>query len=187
MLRGVVSNSALARRSPLAGCRPGVELAVACAKRRNYYASDAPKTDPAIGIEKERIAVGELLRANCTTGNSSPASAITWKLNGNLVSTLSLSLTFSLSLSLASPPKSLYIIRPRAVATWPYWMIKVPRGTPVVSTSISPTCPPTPSVLLRSIYLFTVFRWARWHGGVSYCGNCFIGEGYGARRRGEGR
>ncbi|KAK1122698.1 hypothetical protein K0M31_009142 [Melipona bicolor] len=69
----------------LAGCRPGVELAVACAKRRNYYASDAPKTDPAIDIEKERIAVGEWLRANCTTGNSSPASAITWKLNGNLV------------------------------------------------------------------------------------------------------
>ncbi|XP_017754421.1 PREDICTED: uncharacterized protein LOC108546709 [Eufriesea mexicana] len=46
---------------------------------------DAPKTDPTIGIEKERIAVGELLRANCTTGNSRPASAITWKLNGDLI------------------------------------------------------------------------------------------------------
>ncbi|KZC12415.1 hypothetical protein WN55_03952 [Dufourea novaeangliae] len=46
---------------------------------------DAPKTDPTIGIEKERIAVGEIFRANCTTGNSRPASAITWKLNGELV------------------------------------------------------------------------------------------------------
>ncbi|XP_076758815.1 uncharacterized protein LOC143428082 [Xylocopa sonorina] len=46
---------------------------------------DAPKTDPAIGIEKDRIAVGELLRANCTTGSSRPASYITWKLNGDLI------------------------------------------------------------------------------------------------------
>lgn len=120
----------------LAGCRPGVELAVACAKRRNYYASDAPKTDPVIGIEKERIAADERLRANCTTGNSSPASAITWKLNGELVSTLFLSLPLS---PLLHHP-SLYI-RPRAVATWPYWMIKVPRGTPVVSASIPQPLP----------------------------------------------
>ncbi|XP_043265561.1 uncharacterized protein LOC122405113 [Colletes gigas] len=51
---------------------------------------DAPKTDPTIGIQKERIAVGETLRANCTTGNSSPASAITWKLNGDLIANDSL-------------------------------------------------------------------------------------------------
>ncbi|XP_076629889.1 uncharacterized protein LOC143346040 [Colletes latitarsis] len=51
---------------------------------------DAPKTDPTIGIQKERIAVGETLRANCTTGNSSPASAITWKLNGDLITNDSL-------------------------------------------------------------------------------------------------
>ncbi|XP_043526593.1 uncharacterized protein LOC122537478 [Frieseomelitta varia] len=54
-------------------------------KRARMEVVDAPKTDPAIGIEKERIAVGEQLRANCTTGNSSPASAITWKLNGDLI------------------------------------------------------------------------------------------------------
>ncbi|KAK9305758.1 hypothetical protein QLX08_003284 [Tetragonisca angustula] len=54
-------------------------------KRARMEVVDAPKTDPAIGIEKERIAVGERLRANCTTGNSSPASAITWNLNGNLI------------------------------------------------------------------------------------------------------
>lgn len=58
---------------------------------------DAPKTDPTIDTEKERIAVGELLRANCTTGNSRPASAITWKLNKDLVSILSLSLSRVLS------------------------------------------------------------------------------------------
>ncbi|CAK9795268.1 hypothetical protein ANTPLA_LOCUS306 [Anthophora plagiata] len=54
-------------------------------KRARMEVVDAPKTDPMIGIEKERIAVGELLRANCTTGSSRPASAITWKLNGNLI------------------------------------------------------------------------------------------------------
>ncbi|XP_050483614.1 uncharacterized protein LOC126870171 [Bombus huntii] len=51
---------------------------------------DAPKTDPTIGIEKERIAVGELLRANCTTGNSRPASAITWKLNKDIITNSSM-------------------------------------------------------------------------------------------------
>lgn len=106
----------------VAGFTPGVELAVACAKQRNYYALDAPKTDPTIGIEKERIAVGELLRANCTTGNSRPASAITWKLNKDLVS---ISSEFSHALFQAA----IYVC-PRAVATWPYWMIKVPQGTP---------------------------------------------------------
>jgi len=59
---------------------------VACAKRRNYYASDAPKTDPTIRTEKERIAVGETLRVNCISGRSRPASAVTWKLNGDRVS-----------------------------------------------------------------------------------------------------
>lgn len=84
---------------------------------------DAPKTDPTIDTEKERIAVGELLRANCTTGNSRPASAITWKLNKDLVSIL------SLSLSLVSCP--------RRVATWPYSMIK---GTfPSVPFTFSPS------------------------------------------------
>ncbi|OAD58893.1 hypothetical protein WN48_10078 [Eufriesea mexicana] len=60
-------------------------LGLAAESRNCETCDDAPKTDPTIGIEKERIAVGELLRANCTTGNSRPASAITWKLNGDLV------------------------------------------------------------------------------------------------------
>ncbi|XP_076650410.1 uncharacterized protein LOC143357729 [Halictus rubicundus] len=51
-------------------------------KRAKMEVVDAPKTDPTIDIEKERIAVGEIFRANCTTGNSRPASNITWKLNG---------------------------------------------------------------------------------------------------------
>lgn len=46
---------------------------------------DAPRTDPIIDTEKERISVGEVFRANCTTGNSRPAPAITWKLNGDLI------------------------------------------------------------------------------------------------------
>nr|XP_034179945.1 uncharacterized protein LOC117604202 [Osmia lignaria] len=54
-------------------------------ERANMEVVDAPRTDPTIGIEKDRIAVGEMLRANCTTGKSRPASDITWKLNGDLI------------------------------------------------------------------------------------------------------
>jgi len=75
-----------ARRWRVARCRVSAVAAVACAKRRNYYALDAPKTDPTIHTEKERIAVGETLRVNCISGRSRPASAVTWKLNGNRVS-----------------------------------------------------------------------------------------------------
>ncbi|XP_014603275.1 PREDICTED: synaptogenesis protein syg-2-like isoform X1 [Polistes canadensis] len=52
-------------------------------KRAEMMVVDAPKTDPTIGSEKERVAVGETLRANCTSGASRPASAITWILNGD--------------------------------------------------------------------------------------------------------
>ncbi|RLU26153.1 hypothetical protein DMN91_002319 [Ooceraea biroi] len=46
---------------------------------------DAPKTDPTIRTEKERIVVGETLRVNCITGSSRPAPSVTWKLNGNRI------------------------------------------------------------------------------------------------------
>ncbi|KAM0730749.1 hypothetical protein ACS0PU_003078 [Formica fusca] len=42
---------------------------------------NAPKTDPTIRTEKERIAVGETLRVNCSSGESRPAPVVTWKLN----------------------------------------------------------------------------------------------------------
>ncbi|EFN74801.1 hypothetical protein EAG_05109 [Camponotus floridanus] len=44
---------------------------------------DAPKTDPTIRTEKDRIAVRETLRVNCSSGDSRPAPTITWKLNGD--------------------------------------------------------------------------------------------------------
>ncbi|XP_070154764.1 uncharacterized protein [Polyergus mexicanus] len=44
---------------------------------------NAPKTDPTIRTEKERIAVGETLRVNCSSGESRPAPVVTWKLNGD--------------------------------------------------------------------------------------------------------
>ncbi|KYN11282.1 hypothetical protein ALC57_16572 [Trachymyrmex cornetzi] len=47
--------------------------------------SNAPKTGPAIRTEKERIAVGEMLRANCTSDKSRPAPDVTWKLNGETI------------------------------------------------------------------------------------------------------
>lgn len=62
-------------------------------QRARMEVVDAPKTDPTIGIEKERITVGETLRANCTSGSSRPASAITWKLNGDLIANDSLQYT----------------------------------------------------------------------------------------------
>ncbi|KAI4504213.1 hypothetical protein M0802_000684 [Mischocyttarus mexicanus] len=51
-------------------------------RRAKMIVVDAPKTDPIIGSEKERIAVGEILRANCTSGASHPSTNITWMLNG---------------------------------------------------------------------------------------------------------
>ncbi|XP_011164999.1 uncharacterized protein LOC105199549 isoform X1 [Solenopsis invicta] len=54
-------------------------------ERAKMEVVDAPKTDPAIRTEKERIAVGETLRANCTSGKSRPAPAVTWKLNGEVI------------------------------------------------------------------------------------------------------
>lgn len=109
------------RRWHVARCRVSAMAAVACAKRHNYYALDAPKTDPAIRTEKERIAMGETLRANCTSGKSRPAPEVTWRLNGELVSIASLS----------RHPRSLlfytYTYLDIVVATWPYWMIRVAR------------------------------------------------------------
>ncbi|EFN77891.1 Roundabout-like protein 1, partial [Harpegnathos saltator] len=54
-------------------------------KKAKMEVVDAPKTDPTIRTEKERIVVDETLRVNCTTGNSRPASTVTWKLNGDFV------------------------------------------------------------------------------------------------------
>ncbi|XP_076376735.1 uncharacterized protein LOC143259211 [Megalopta genalis] len=51
-------------------------------KRAEMEVVDAPKTDPTIEIQKERISVGKVFRAHCTTGNSMPACNITWTLNG---------------------------------------------------------------------------------------------------------
>ncbi|XP_018400034.1 PREDICTED: uncharacterized protein LOC108777602 [Cyphomyrmex costatus] len=54
-------------------------------QRAKMEVVDAPKTGPAIRTEKERIAVGETLRANCTSGKSRPAPDVTWKLNGDAI------------------------------------------------------------------------------------------------------
>ncbi|XP_018341810.1 PREDICTED: uncharacterized protein LOC108748265 isoform X2 [Trachymyrmex septentrionalis] len=54
-------------------------------QRAKMEVVDAPKTGPAIRTEKERIAVGEMLRANCTSGKSRPAPDVTWKLNGEAI------------------------------------------------------------------------------------------------------
>lgn len=51
-------------------------------ERAKMEVVDAPKTDPTIHPEKERIAVGETLRVNCSSGDSRPAPAVTWRLNG---------------------------------------------------------------------------------------------------------
>lgn len=93
----VCSVTPLRRRWRVARCRVSAVAAVACAKRHNYYALDAPKTGPAIRTEKERIAVGETLRANCTSGKSRPAPDVTWKLNGETVSIYRLSPSSHLS------------------------------------------------------------------------------------------
>lgn len=54
-------------------------------ERAKMEVVDAPKTDPTIRTEKERIAVGETLRVNCVSGSSRPAPDVTWKLNENRI------------------------------------------------------------------------------------------------------
>ncbi|XP_050449610.1 uncharacterized protein LOC126850530 isoform X2 [Cataglyphis hispanica] len=54
--------------------------------RASMEVVNAPKTDPTIRTEKERIAVGETLRVNCSSGESRPAPVVTWKLNGEPIS-----------------------------------------------------------------------------------------------------
>ncbi|XP_011054170.1 PREDICTED: uncharacterized protein LOC105145948 [Acromyrmex echinatior] len=54
-------------------------------ERAKMEVVDAPKTDPAIRTEKDRIAVGEMLRVNCTSGKSRPAPDVTWKINGEAI------------------------------------------------------------------------------------------------------
>ncbi|CAL1673545.1 unnamed protein product [Lasius platythorax] len=52
-------------------------------ERAKMEVVDAPKTNPTIRSEKERIEVSEMLRVNCSSGNSRPAPVVTWKLNGD--------------------------------------------------------------------------------------------------------
>ncbi|KAL6417962.1 hypothetical protein ACFW04_012423 [Cataglyphis niger] len=47
-----------------------------------YGSSQRPKNGSYDSYEKERIAVGETLRVNCSSGESRPAPVVTWKLNG---------------------------------------------------------------------------------------------------------
>ncbi|XP_048505414.1 uncharacterized protein LOC105683032 isoform X1 [Athalia rosae] len=44
---------------------------------------DVPETDPSIQPERQRLPGGETLRANCTSGASSPAPTVTWAVNGD--------------------------------------------------------------------------------------------------------
>ncbi|XP_071626143.1 cell adhesion molecule 2 isoform X1 [Temnothorax longispinosus] len=68
-------------------------------ERAKMEVVDAPKTDPAIRTEKERIAMGETLQANCTSGKSRPAPEVTWKLNGELIESNGLYLIRNYSVS----------------------------------------------------------------------------------------
>ncbi|XP_014230413.1 uncharacterized protein LOC106654850 [Trichogramma pretiosum] len=51
----------------------------------DMFVVDVPDTEPRIMVEKQRLAEGETLRANCTSGASRPAANITWSLNGKLL------------------------------------------------------------------------------------------------------
>ncbi|XP_014230615.1 uncharacterized protein LOC106654959 [Trichogramma pretiosum] len=43
---------------------------------------DVPELEPRIAVDKQRLADGDTLRANCTSGASRPAANITWNVNG---------------------------------------------------------------------------------------------------------
>ena len=52
------------------------------------YFTDVPTGPPQISVEKEELVPGEILRANCSYPNSSPAPTLQWFINGNIVSIL---------------------------------------------------------------------------------------------------
>ncbi|KAK0183200.1 hypothetical protein PV327_001264 [Microctonus hyperodae] len=52
-------------------------------KEQRMDIADVPEFDPIIEVEKQRIAADEILKANCTSGASYPATNVTWILNGD--------------------------------------------------------------------------------------------------------
>lgn len=52
--------------------------------------SDVPDLDPVIEGVKRKYKVGDRLSANCTSGKSNPPANLTWFINGQLVSCMSM-------------------------------------------------------------------------------------------------
>lgn len=47
--------------------------------------SDLPEGEPKMVMEKQRYAVGDILRGNCTSPPSNPPTNLTWFVNGKKV------------------------------------------------------------------------------------------------------
>ncbi|CAB0043474.1 unnamed protein product [Trichogramma brassicae] len=48
----------------------------------DIFVVDVPEMEPRILVDKQRLADGDTLRANCTSGASRPAANVTWTVNG---------------------------------------------------------------------------------------------------------
>ncbi|XP_012135999.1 uncharacterized protein LOC100878213 [Megachile rotundata] len=46
------------------------------------YVADLPNGDPQVRVEKERYAVGDTVRGNCTVPSGNPPANVTWTVNG---------------------------------------------------------------------------------------------------------
>lgn len=51
----------------------------------DIYFTDLPQGIPEVIVEKQRYAIGETVKANCTTPPSNPTANVTWSVNGLLV------------------------------------------------------------------------------------------------------
>ncbi|XP_047343092.1 uncharacterized protein LOC124946435 isoform X1 [Vespa velutina] len=49
------------------------------------HVASLPKGDPEVNVEKQRYAVGDTVRGNCTVPSGNPPANITWTVNGNQV------------------------------------------------------------------------------------------------------
>ncbi|XP_014228415.1 uncharacterized protein LOC106653476 [Trichogramma pretiosum] len=48
----------------------------------DIFVVDVPEMEPRIQVDKQRLADGDTLKANCTSGASRPAANVTWTVNG---------------------------------------------------------------------------------------------------------
>ncbi|KAL7302614.1 hypothetical protein TKK_0004676 [Trichogramma kaykai] len=75
-------------------------------READIFVVDVPEHEPRIAVDRQRLGLGDQLRANCTSGASRPAPNITWTLNGKSLDSHGGSVKFSLHTHALAATKS---------------------------------------------------------------------------------